>query len=187
MGWGALPFQLLHGTWYPHPESYCGNSSRRGTSGLAHASGLNILKLSLCGKARSVISPSWWQMCHGVCKSSLILVSRWKPPSLWKWLTNSLQIPNVVFSLGLPLLLTAIGFLSFSPSTTSSARQDTALFILLGPVYRWGSAVEFWPFKSCSQAQLQHRPFYMVTHFLKIWETPSYMVEHVKMETVLIM
>lgn len=69
----------------------------------------------------------------------------------------------------------------FSPST-SSARQDTALLIFLGPVYRWGSALVFWPHKSHSQAQLQHLPFYMVIHFLKIWETPPwpYMLDHVK-------
>lgn len=47
---------------------------------------------------KHVISPSWWQMCHGVCKSSPILLSRCKPPSLLKWPTSSLQIPNVVLS-----------------------------------------------------------------------------------------
>lgn len=151
---GGFTFQLLHATWYPHPGSYCGNNSNRRTSGLAYSE-----TEFLWESEKYVISPSWWQMSHGVYKFSLILLSRQKPPSLLKWLTTSLQLPDV----GLPPSLIAIGLLSFSASMTSSSRQDTAHLVFLRPTSRWGSAVVFWSLKPCSQAQLQHLPFHMVT------------------------
>lgn len=119
---------------------------------------------------------------RGFCKSSLILLSRWKPPSLLKWLTSSLQISNVVFSLSLPPFLTAIGLLSFSPSTNFFSQAGHSTSHIPGTHLQVRLCCMFWPLKSHSQAQPQHLPFHTVTHFLKIWETPSwpYMVDHVK-------
>ena len=55
-GWWTLAFQLLHATWYSHPKSHRGNSSSRGSSGLAYTSGLNISKPTLCWKERKMFS-----------------------------------------------------------------------------------------------------------------------------------
>lgn len=83
-------------------------------------------------RENDVLSPFWWQMCGGVSKFPHIIEQVKASLTITlKWLISSLQLPNAICFTGLLPFLTSMGLLSFSPCTTSSARQDMAFHIIL--------------------------------------------------------